>query len=142
MVKLLSIGEISRDTGVKVPTIRYYEQNGLLRLPERSDGNQRRYHPSDRERISFIRHARELGFSIEDIRDLITLSVIPDKSCSSAHHIARRQLASVRAKIKALRNLERELSSILASAHSGNQVKDCSLIKTLANGNIRKNEII
>jgi len=131
-VKLLSIGEISRDTGVKVPTIRYYEQTGLLRVAERSDGNQRRFLPSDRERISFIKHARALGFSIEDVRDLLALSALPDSSCSSAHGIACRQLASAREKIRRLRMLARELSTILSDVHDGNQVKDCSLIKALA----------
>ena len=61
---MLTIGELSRATGVKIPTIRYYEQMGLMAAAERSEGNQRRYESQDRERLSFIKHARDLGFTI------------------------------------------------------------------------------
>ena len=65
---MFSIGDLSRRTGVKVPTIRYYEQMGLVAAPERSEGNQRRYSRHELERLAFIRHARDLGFAVEDIR--------------------------------------------------------------------------
>ena len=68
---MFSIGDLSRRTGVKVPTIRYYEQMGLVAAPERSEGNQRRYGRQELERLAFIRHARDLGFAVEDIRSLI-----------------------------------------------------------------------
>ena len=71
---MLTIGELSRATGVKIPTIRYYEQMGLMAVAERSGGNQRRYESHDRERLSFIKHARDLGFTIEAIRELLELS--------------------------------------------------------------------
>ena len=68
---MFSIGELSKRTGVKIPTIRYYEQMGLIDAPERSDGNQRRYSTDGLKRLSFIRHSRALGFSIEDIKGLL-----------------------------------------------------------------------
>ncbi|MFQ5623390.1 MAG: MerR family transcriptional regulator, partial [Paracoccaceae bacterium] len=76
---MISIGALSRETGVKVPTIRYYEQLGLIDAPERSQGNQRRYGRQHLERLSFIRHARELGLSIGAIRELIRISADPDR---------------------------------------------------------------
>ncbi len=70
----LSIGELSRQTAVKMATIRYYEQVGLLASPARTAGKQRRYGPADVTRLNFIRHSRELGFEVEDIRELLALS--------------------------------------------------------------------
>jgi DNA-binding transcriptional MerR regulator len=78
---MLSIGALSKRVGVKIPTIRYYEQVGLLPEPERSESNQRRYDGGGVDRLGFIRHARDLGFSIQAIRELIYLSEQPDRSC-------------------------------------------------------------
>ena len=75
---MLSIGQLSRRTGVKVPTIRYYEQVGLMPSAGRTEGNQRRYDQDGLERLGFIRHARDLGFSLEDIKSLIALQSHPD----------------------------------------------------------------
>ncbi|MFK5977913.1 MAG: helix-turn-helix domain-containing protein [Rhizobiaceae bacterium] len=128
---MLSIGELSKRTGVKIPTIRYYEQMGLIDAPERSSGNQRRYSQQGLERLSFIRHGRELGLTIEDIRELVTLSCHPDKPCDDAHHIAARHLASVQTRITKLKRLEKELKRISILSDSGH-VGDCDVIKSLA----------
>ena len=109
---MFSIGELSKRTKVKVPTIRYYEEMGLLAEAERTSGNQRRYDKTGLERLSFIRHARDLGFSIEAISSLIELQDHPDRSCETATDIAISQLADVRAKIKRLKLLEKELTRI------------------------------
>jgi len=85
---MYSIGDLSRRTGVKIPTIRYYEQMGLIAAPERSEGNQRRYERSELERLAFIRHARDLGLSIDSIRDLLALSQHPERPCGEADRIA------------------------------------------------------
>jgi len=129
---MLSIGDLSRHTGVKVPTIRYYEQMGLLPAAERSEGNQRRYDVDDRQRLSFIKHARDLGFRIEAVRDLLALNDEPDHSCANAHDIATMQLRIVREKIERLKVLEHELGRISAITHKGDQIRDCSLIRALA----------
>jgi DNA-binding transcriptional MerR regulator len=109
---VFSIGQLSKRTGVKNPTIRYYEQMGLIELPLRSEGSQRQYTSAGLSRLSFIRHARELGFSIDDIRGLVGLSQHPDKPCYGAHSIAVRHLKGVQGKIVKLRRLERELKRI------------------------------
>lgn len=77
---MFSIGELSKRTGVKIPTIRYYEQMGSIDAPERSEGNQRRYTKDGLSRLSFIRHSRDLGFSIEAIKGLLELSQHPEKT--------------------------------------------------------------
>ena len=128
---MFSIGDLSRRTGVKVPTIRYYEQMGLVAAPERSEGNQRRYSRQELERLAFIRHARDLGFAVEDIRALIDLSGHPEQPCSHADQIAQEQLISVREKIAQLKRLETELERI-ASCCDGKTVGDCYVIRALS----------
>ena len=129
---MLTIGELSRATGVKIPTIRYYEQMGLMAVAERSGGNQRRYESHDRERLSFIKHARDLGFTIEAIRELLKLSAHPDRPCVDADEIAVRQLQAVRNKIAKLRLLEKELDRMTSRNHD-DQIKHCYVLRSLAN---------
>ena len=128
---MYSIGALSRRTGVKVPTIRYYEQIGLLAPPERSAGNQRRYAEKACERLAFIRHARDLGFSIGAIRDLIELSAHPDKPCAKASSIAREQLAHVRKRIEKLKRLEVELDRMSTGCDDAS-TGDCYVLKALS----------
>ena len=129
---MLSIGELSMRTGVKVPTIRYYEQMGLISAPERSAGNQRRYSHSELARLSFIRHARDLGLSIEAIRDLARLSEKPDMACSEAHEIAGNHLEAVQHRIERLTRLAGELQRIAASCQGEGTVGECHIIRALA----------
>ena len=129
---MFSIGELSRRTNVKVPTIRYYEDMGLLAAPERTEGNQRRYDAAGLERLSFIKHARDLGFSIEAISSLIELQGHPDRSCHAATEIATAQLADVRAKIKRLRALETELRRISKGCDGTGVSEDCYVLSSIA----------
>lgn len=128
---MLTIGKLGEATGTKVPTIRYYEQIGLLPRPERSSGNQRLYGHAAQERLAFIRHARELGFPLDAIRDLLSLQDRPDQSCAAADAIARRQLAAVEARLARLRSLKAELERMVAQCAHGT-VADCRVIETLA----------
>ena len=137
---MYSIGELSRATGVKVPTIRYYEQMGLISAPERSAGNQRRYSHSELERLSFIRHARDLGLSIEAIRDLARLSENPDMACGEAHEIAGNHLEAVQSRIDRLMRLAGELQRIAASCRGGGTVGECHIIRALADHELCEGE--
>ncbi|RWR08781.1 MerR family transcriptional regulator [Paenirhodobacter populi] len=127
---MLTIGKLAQDTGVKVPTIRYYEQIGLLPEPGRSAGNQRLYGQGQLERLRFIRHARDLGFPLEAIRDLLSLSDRPDQPCAAADGIARAQLDAVRARIRRLKALEGELERMVAQCAHGT-IRDCRVIEVL-----------
>jgi DNA-binding transcriptional MerR regulator len=127
----ISIGELSRRAGVKVPTIRYYEQIGLVPEAERTEGHQRRYGKRHLELLNFIRHSRDLGFSVDQIRQLLNLAGHPDQPCSGADAIARAHLASVRAKIERLRALESELERITDGCDGGS-IAECRVIEVLA----------
>ncbi|MDX2289791.1 MAG: helix-turn-helix domain-containing protein [Hyphomicrobiaceae bacterium] len=127
---MLTIGKLGAQAGVKVPTIRYYEQIGLLAQAERSAGNQRLYSRKALERLAFIRHARDLGFTLEAIRDLLSLSDNPDQSCAAADTIAQEQLAAVEARITRLLALKAELQRMVAQC-AGGVIADCRVIEVL-----------
>ncbi len=128
----ISIGELSRRTGVKVPTIRYYELVALMPSPSRNEGKQRRYAEAEVSRLTFIRHARELGFEIEAIRELLAMSAQPDQSCTEADRIARRHMSEVDRRIGQLTALRAELQRMVDACGHG-RVGDCRVIETLAN---------
>ena len=126
---MLSIGKLGQAARVKVPTIRYYEQIGLLPEPDRSAGNQRLYPQSALDRLAFIRHARDLGFPLDAIRELLSLSDDPQDACATADDIARRQLAAVEARITRLTVLRDEFRRMLA--HPSGSAADCRVIQVL-----------
>lgn len=126
-----TIGELAAQSGVKIPTIRYYEQAGLVPPPPRTEGGQRRYDGAALERLRFIRHGRALGFTLDAIRDLLALSETPDCSCAAADGIARRQLAAVEARIAQLTALKAELKRMVETCGQG-QVRDCRVIQVMA----------
>jgi len=126
-----TIGQLAKSARCKVQTIRYYEQIGLLPTPLRSEGNQRLYTDQDIHRLSFIRHARDLGFPLQAVRDLISISDSPDHTCDAADEIATAQLQDVRARIERLQSLEKELVRMLNHCKGGN-VSDCLVLETLS----------
>lgn len=128
---MFSIGEMSRRTGVKVPTIRFYEDKGLLPRPERTAGNQRRYDQVALDRLSFIRHARDLGLPLEDVAALISLEGAQGDELNHAHDIAQRQRASLRNRIEKLQRLEAELTRI-SSACDGDHDHVCAVLQAFA----------
>ncbi|MBN9049012.1 MAG: helix-turn-helix domain-containing protein [Rhizobiales bacterium] len=126
----LMIGEVSRLTGVKVPTIRYYEGAGMLPAARRSDSNRRIYDHKALKRIAFIRHARNLGFSMGDIKALIALQDNPDQSCKQADTIARARLAEVELRIRHLQSLQAELQAMIGRG-CRQRVSKCRVIEGL-----------
>lgn len=128
---MYSIGQLSQRSGVKVPTIRYYEQIGILEEPGRTGGNQRRYEQTDLDRLRFVRHARALGLPLDSIRELIALGEHPERSCKDADRIAHEQLEAVRRRIAQLGRLEAELERI-ATGCKVDMVQECYVLQSLA----------
>ncbi len=131
MLKELTIGGLAEQTGCKIQTIRFYEQIGLLKPPARTEGNQRRYGTDSVKRLSFIRHARDMGFDVEDIRELLRLAAHPEEKCHTADEIARRHLEGVRDRVKKLKKLEKELIRVTENC-ACQTVADCRVIEALA----------
>ena len=126
-----AIGAVSRQTGIKVPTIRYYENVGLLPSPLRTEGKQRRYGAVDVARLNFIRRARDLGFEIKDIRELLELSSQLDRSCKEVDVIARCHLLEVDRRIAQLSALRSELRRMIEECGHG-RVCECRVIEALS----------
>lgn len=126
-----TIGAAAKRTGIKVPTIRYYEAEGLLPAPPRTESGRRLYGPRELRRLSFIRHARQLGFELDQIRTLLDLADHPERPCASADAIARDNLAAVQARLTQLRALEKELKRMVAACHGG-AAQDCRIIEVLS----------
>jgi DNA-binding transcriptional MerR regulator len=128
-----SIGELARRARVKVPTIRYYEQIGLLPPPPRTHGQQRRYDASHASRLNFIRHARELGFGVDAIRELLAMSAEPNRPCAEVDEMARRHIAEIDRRVAHLTALRVELQRMVDECGRG-RVCECRVIETLASG--------
>ncbi|MBB5740774.1 MerR family transcriptional regulator [Brevundimonas aurantiaca] len=127
---LRTIGKLSAATGVKIPTIRFYEQIGLMHEPPRTASDRRLYDDTALRRLSFIRHARQLGFDLDAIRSLLDLSDHPNRPCAEANVIAERHLADVSEKIAQLQALRKELARMTTEC-AGGQVSACKVIEVL-----------
>ena len=132
MTEELAIGEMARTGNCKVQTVRYYEEIGLMPNPRRSSGNQRVYSRQQHDQLLFIRHSRELGFSLDQIRQILALSDEPAHSCQEVDHIARNHLRDVESKIERLQSLRGELKRMITECDGG-QVAECGIVKTLSN---------
>jgi len=126
-----SIGELASETGVKVPTIRYYEGIGLLPDPPRTEGNQRRYDASALERLRFIAHARAMGFPMEELRVLLRIAGHRDAPCDDIDALVRGRLTEVEDRIRRLTALRTELTGMLQS-HQHGTVADCRVVEVLS----------
>lgn len=126
----IAIGELSRRTGCNIETIRYYERIGLMPQAQRR-GRYRVYWAGDTGRLAFIRRARELGFTLEEIRALLGIATSGQISCDDARYIAASHLESVRSRLADLRKMERVLASALRACETGDHA-GCPLIDTLS----------
>lgn len=127
----LTIGELAARTSCKIQTIRYYEQIGLMPNASRTEGNQRRFGQQHLERLAFIRHSRELGFSLDAIRELLSLTDEPERSCAAVDHIAKRQLQQVESRIARLQTLAIEFKRMIRRCRGG-RVAECRIVEALA----------
>ena len=130
MTHAYRMGEVATRTGCSPESIRHYEKLGLLPPPQRGEQGYRRYDQAALERISFIRHGRNLGLDLHSIQELLTLSDHPDTDCSAADDIASRHLAHLEARIAKLQALADELRQVVHQCRGG-KAADCRIIQTL-----------
>lgn len=130
----LSIGRLAALTGVNLETVRYYERIGLMPEPDRTDGGHRAYAEPHRQRLAFIRRGRELGFSIEDIRALLTIAEPGNRSCPEVQAIAAAHLDDVRTKIADLAKLEAILAKTVSSCSRSAAAPSCPVLEMLEGG--------
>ena len=129
----LSIGGVARRSAVKVETIRYYERIGLLAPPLRTAGGHRVYGSADAQRLNFVRRARELGFTLGQVRDLLALADGREDSCAKVEKLARDQLDATSGRIADLARMEAVLADMVERCASGT-VPDCPILEALFEG--------
>ncbi len=125
----MSIGVLARVAGVNIETIRYYQRQGLLAVPERSRGEIRRYRPVDLDRVRFIKAAQRLGFSLDEIAGLLRLG--DEADCGKARAMAEHRLSDVRAKLAHLHRMESALKDLVAGCAAARPTAGCPLIAAL-----------
>ena len=127
----MKIGELAKHTGCEVETIRYYEREGLIPMPPRTEGNYRRYNDQDAERLLFIRHCRSLGMSLDDIRTLQHFQARPELACNEINAMLDRHLQQTEQQILALQRLQAQLQTLRNTCHSQLSAKHCGILQNL-----------
>ncbi|MBR7889225.1 helix-turn-helix domain-containing protein [Marinomonas sp. A79] len=130
--KKYTVGQLAKSTGIKSVTIRYYEKIGLLPKAARSESGYRLYTAQDHSRLRFIRRSRGLGFSLDDIRELLSLADQQQAPCASVDAKVNQQLEQVRARLKDLQAMEHELKRLNGCCEGG-VIFNCRIIETLSN---------
>lgn len=125
------IGWLSHQSGVNIETIRYYEREGLLAKPPRTKGGYRSYGPQDARRLGFVRRTRDLGFSLDEVRRLLSLADQKSRSCRSVHALATAHLSDIRAKIADLAKMEAVLEAMVQKCAEGT-LPNCPLLDALS----------
>lgn len=133
-----TIGQLAKAGNCKVQTIRYYEEIGIIPEPARTAGNQRIYSQSQFDRLNFIRHSRELGFSLEQIRQILQMNDSPNQSCEEVNQIAELHLKDVESKISRLMKMRDELQRMVSQC-SGNHISNCRIIGVLSDHGLCNN---
>ncbi len=128
---MIAIGALSKRTGVHIETIRYYERIGLVPVPPRTEKGRRLYGAADVRRLTFIRHARDLGFDISAIKTMLALQEVPEASCEQVSQIASDQLQAVESRIGRLLGLRAELTRMIKECGNG-KIGSCRIVEVLA----------
>ena len=126
-----TIGQLATRTDVSVETIRYYERVGLLTQPQRPDSGYRRYPDDARRRLSFIRKAKALGFTLSEIAELLALNMESETACGNVEKTATRSISRIDGQIRALSQMRRALGKLVAECRSGKPNGDCPIIRAL-----------
>lgn len=129
----MKIGELARQAGCQTVTIRYYEREGLLGRPERTEGNYRVYSAEDLDRLRFIRHCRLHGMTLDEIRDLLAFRDHPRQDCAWINALVERHIREVDEQIASLQHLKGHLERLLHQC-SGAQGGSCGILKGLREG--------
>ncbi len=127
----LSIGELAKQSGVHLETIRYYEREGLMVAPPRKSSGHRAYPPSAARRLHFIKRLQELGFALSEIRELLALRAKPNEDCSQVCKQAEEKLGDVKARIRHLHSIEEALQHLIAGCSGDRPIGECGILEAL-----------
>jgi len=127
----LTIGEVAKQTGIGVETVRFYEKSGLIDEPPRTEAGYRQYPEDTASRVRFIRHAKELGFTLTEIKELLNLRLDPTTTCEDVRQVAEEKLRNVRAKIQSLQGIEMALGDLIGACAVGGPDGECPILEAL-----------
>jgi len=127
----LSIGQLAKQAGVGVETVRFYEREGLLAEPERRQSGYRQYQIDTVQRLLFIRRAKELGFTLKEIRELLSLRVDEDKTCADVRQQAEAKIADIQDRIRSLQRMKRALVKVTRTCSSSGPTSECPILDAL-----------
>ena len=127
----LSIGQLAQRAGVGVETVRFYEREGLLEEPSRKPSGYRQYDEAVIDRLRFIRHAKELGFTLNEIKELLSLRASPRASCGDIRLKAEEKVHDIDEKIKALRSMKKALAKLVSECSGTGSVTDCPILSAM-----------
>lgn len=130
-MKPLTIGQVARSAGVGVETVRFYERQGLLQEPARKDSGYRQYPEDVVARLHFIKRAKELGFSLKEIKELLALRVDPETTCGEVKRRAEAKIADVEEKIQALQRIKKALVQLTAVCRGRGPTSECPILDAL-----------
>ena len=130
-METLTIGEVARRAGVGVETIRFYEREGLIAKPRRRPSGYRQYPAEAVRRVRFIRHAKELGFTLREISELLSLRVDPHSTCADVRRRARTKIGSIQEKIESLASMKAALERLAASCRGNGPMSECPILEEL-----------
>jgi len=129
--EIMTTGQLARAVGIGVETVRYYERTGLLPKPPRTPGGHRQYGEADARRLRFVRKAQELGFTLREIKGLLSLRVEPGKNCASVASTADRVMARIDLQIRELNSMRRALAELRASCDTKTPTGECPILDAL-----------
>jgi len=127
----LTIGKVAHSAGLAIDTVRYYEREGLLEKPSRTASGYRHYTPEAVARLRFIRQAKELGFTLSEIRELLTLRVAPGKSCADVKTRAEAKIADVEQRIAQLNRMKGALAKLAKACSGRGPTSECPILDAL-----------
>lgn len=130
-MKGLTIGQLARNAGVNVETVRYYERRGLISRPPRPSSGYRRYSEDTLTRILFVKRAKELGFSLKEILELLSLRVNPDTTCGDVKRRAEVKIADIEEKIRSLQKIKKALTRLVALCKGQGPTGECPIMEVL-----------
>ncbi len=130
-MKLMTIGNVSKQSGIGVETVRFYEKSGLIDQPPRTESGYRQYPPNTVVRIQFIRRAKELGFTLKEIKELLHLRLDPMTTCEDVRLMAEEKLGNVREKVQSLRGIEKALGELIGACAVGGPDGECPILEAL-----------
>lgn len=131
MMKLMTIGIVSKLSGIGIETVRFYEKSGLIDEPARTESGYRQYPPGTVVRIRFIKRAKELGFTLKEIKELLNLRLDPGTTCDDVRQVAEEKQKNVRVKIQSLQGIEKALGELIGACATGGPDGECPILEAL-----------